>query len=342
MNLRPRQIVYLVTGVVVLWLLFLSRSAMLPFFLAAAFAYILNPLVQILTDHIRLPRVLAVGLIYVAIIALATTTIVDIGGNLTAQSEQFASEARALVQQTNEQISTLPGWLQPMAIDAFESAQASLTFSSHRIGTLLSGALNKTLSVLVFLVASFYFLKDGHSFIRSLLDLFPKHLSDELSEILEKINHALGNYLRGQLLLMFIMGVLTYIGLTIIGVRYALIIAVFTGLVDIIPYIGPVTAASVAMLAAYADQASRLNLEPTVELAIIALLYLILNQIEALFIAPQVMGRMTKIHPLLVMFAVLAGGHLFGIVGFIIAVPLVASLKVVFDHFAAKSHEKAL
>lgn len=337
MKLNSRQTVYIISVVVILWLLFLSRSAIMPFLLAAGFAYILNPLVQFLTHRVRLPRTLSVSLIYIVLIALLTTAIVIVGGNLTAESEQFSQEARALVSQTNEQIATLPGWLQPVAFDAFESARASLTFSSHRLETLLPGVLNKSLSMLVFLVASFYFVKDGQNFIRSLLGLFPDNISEELAVILGKINHVLGNYLRGQLLLMLIMGILTYIGLTIIGVRYTLIISVFTGLADILPYAGPVAAATVAMLVAYTDHISRLSLEPTVELLAIGLLYLVLNQLEALFIAPTVMGRMTKLHPLLVMFAVLAGGHLFGIVGFIVAVPIVASLRVIFDHFVSKN-----
>ncbi len=332
MKITPRQTVYLVSVAVVAWLLYLARSAMMPFLLAAGFAYILNPLVSFLTARVKLPRAFSISLIYIILIALLTGLILFVGGNLMAESEQFSREAKTLVSQTNEQISTLPTWIQPIAFDAFESARTSLTFSNRRVGNFLPGALNRTLSVLVFLVASFYFLKDGHNFLRNGLALLPKNISSEISLILEKINGILGDYLRGQLLLVIIMSTLTYIGLTIIGVRYALILSVFTGFAEIIPYVGPVAAGSVAMLVAYTDQISRLNLEPVIELLAVGLLYFVLRQLEDLFIIPSVMGRITKLHPLTVMFAVLAGGHLFGVVGFIVAVPVVASLRVVIDH----------
>lgn len=339
-KITPRQIAYFAAGSAVVWLLYLSRSAMTPFLLAAGFAYILNPLVQLLTQRVKLPRTFSVSLIYIALIALLTTVVLVVGGNLTQESQEFSREARTLVIQTNEQISALPGWLQPVATEAFDSARASLTFSNRRMGTFLPGALNRTLSVLVFLVASFYFLKDGQNFLRSFLNLLPKNISAEVTIVLDKINRVLGNYLRGQLVLVVIMSTLTYVGLSIIGVKYALIISVFTGFAEIIPYIGPVAAGAVAMFVAYTDQISRLNLEPMMELLVVALLYFVLRQLEDLFVIPQVMGRMTKLHPLLVMFAVLAGGHLFGVVGFVVAVPIVASIRVILDHLLSVAERK--
>lgn len=327
-----RNLVYLGIGFVALWLLYLVRSALLPFILAAAFAYLLNPAVSFLTHRVKLPRNLSITLIYIVIIALLSVLVLNIGRNLSAESEQFARETRSFFREANSAILSLPDWLQPIATDSLESARTSLLYPQRRIMAFIPGAVNRTISLLVFLVASFYFLRDGHKFLQGFLGFFPKTLARELEEVTVKINNVLGNYLRGQLLLVAIMGTLTYIGLTIIGVRYALILAVFTGFAEIVPYIGPVVAALVAMGVAFTDQISRFNLVPVIDLASVGIVYFVLRQLEDLFIIPQVMGRLTKLHPLIIMFAVLAGGHLFGLLGYLAAVPVVASLKVVASH----------
>lgn len=327
-----RYLVYLGVGIAALWLFYLVRSALLPFILAAAFAYLLNPFVSFLTHKVKLPRNLSIIIIYLILIGTLSTAVLVIGRNLATESEQFARETRIFLREANSTIATLPDWLQPIATDGLESARTSLLYPQRRVMAFIPGAVNRTISVLVFLVASFYFLRDGHYFLRSLLNLLPGRIAKELEEILEKINGVLGNYLRGQLLLVAIMSTLTYIGLTIIGVRYALILSIFTGFAEIVPYVGPVVAAIVAMGVAFTDQVSRFNLVPVLDLVAVGSLYLVLRQLEDLFIIPQVMGRLTKLHPLVILAAVLAGGQLFGLLGYLAAVPVVASLKVIADH----------
>ena len=187
----------------------------------------------------------------------------------------------------------------------------------------MPGALNRSISVLVFLVATFYFLKDWQGF----------KVKGELEIILQKINKVLGDYLRGQILLVIIMSVLTYLGLQIVGVRYGLILSVFTSFAEIVPFVGPLVAAGVAMFVAFTDNYSRISPLPLIDVVTVASLFLVLRQLEDLFIIPQVMGRVTKLHPLIIIMAVLFGGHVFGILGYLLAVPVVASLKVVLDHY---------
>lgn len=335
MKKRNEYLIYGLAAVFGLWFLYWARSATTPFILAAAFAYLLNPFVSLITRWARLPRDLSIVLIYVAIIGLLGTGVVFVTNNLNFESEQFSRETRVIMRDLNSSIADLPGWLQPVVSDSFESIRGSLLYPQKRIAAFLPGAVNRTIGILVFLVASFYFLRDGQRFVKAFFRLFPQNIASEVEEIIFKINGVLGNYLRGQLLLVAIMSTLTFIGLMVIGVRYALILSIFTGLAEIIPFIGPIVAASVAMIVAFADQISRFNFVPAIDLFVVAALYFVLRQLEDLFIIPVVLGRLTKLHPLVVMFSVLAGGHLFGLMGYLAAVPVIASVKVVWDHIKA-------
>ena len=290
------------------------QNILAPFFLAAIFAYLLNPAVNLLHRHFKFPRTLSISLIYIVIIGLIAILALNVGVQLANESKEFSFEANNLIKQTNSQISVLPNWLRPLALDTFESIRSSLLLPNHRIVSYLPGALNRTISILI----------------------FDKKKRPEIELIIQKINHVLGNYLRGQLFLILIMSALTYVGLLIIGVRYALIISIFTGFAEIVPFAGPIIAAAVAVIVAFTDQFSRINpTAPLLDVIAVVSMYTVLRQLEDLFIIPQVMGRVTKLHPLVILFSVLVGGQVFGIIGYIIAVPVIASAKVVFDHIKA-------
>lgn len=336
MKFKRQQLIYGLFLALIALVLYLGRAMLAPFVLAAIFAYILNPLVDFLAHKMRLPRGLSVAIIYIVLIGLIAVLAVNIGIRISEESAQFSLEAKTFLRETNSQISSFPDWLRPISLDIVESVRGSVPFTNKRVMAYLPGALNRTIGVLVFLTSAFYFLKDGKNFKNGFMNLLPSEIKEDLEAILHKINRVLGDYLRGQLLLVLIMSVLTYIGLTIIGVRYGLILAVFTGFAEIIPIIGPIVAGTVAVLVAFTDQYSRLGINPTLDVVVVASLYVVLRQIEDIFIIPQVMGRMTKLHPLVVLFSVLIGGHIFGVMGYLIAVPLAASLKVVLDHYATK------
>lgn len=333
MKIDSRKLIYFGLLIGMVLLAYMAKAVFGPFILAALFAYLLNPLANFLTHHIRLPRTISITLIYVLLIGTLAVAVLNIGARISQESSDFTFETRHFVSEANTAIATMPDWIQPVAKDALDSIRSSLSFPHGKVVAFLPGAVNRTVSTLVFLVASFYFLRDGTIFIKNVLAFLPRKIEQEMDVVIGKIGKVMGDYLRGQLFLVIIMSTLTYIGLLIIGVRYALILSIFTGLAEIIPYVGPVVAAGVAMTVGFVDNYSRFGATPVIDATVIAALYTVLRQLEDLFIIPQIMGRMTKLHPLAVMFVVLAGGHLFGIIGFLVAVPLTASLKVVLEHF---------
>jgi predicted PurR-regulated permease PerM len=170
----------------------------------------------------------------------------------------------------------------------------------------------------------FYLLKDMKSMHRGVLMLIPGAYRGRVSRILHDIDAALGQYIRGQLTVCFILGILTYIGYKIIGLPYAGVLAVFAGITDVIPYIGPFLGAAPAILIA---------LTVSWKIAVLTIaINLLIQFLEGNVVSPLVVGKTLHLHPLLIILAVTVGGEVAGITGLIFAVPLVAVGKVIFQH----------
>lgn len=328
---KQQSVIILLIGLTAL-VLFIARSILTPFLLAAAFAYLLNPVVKVLQRTTKLPRPASIAIIYTILIGSLIFLVFTVWSRYAEEAFQFNQEARSFLYQAESQVENMPVWLRPLAADLLNSGRSFLLLAPRRLISMLPGAINGGVSILIFLVAMFYFLKDGEAMVESFFGLFPNNLKTEVKEVIRKVNAVLGNYLRGQLLLITIMSTITLIALNFIGVRYSLLLSLFTGVAETIPFIGPIVAAVLAMLIAYTDNFSRWGLDPVTQVILVGVTYTVLRQIEDLFVIPQVMGRLTKLHPLVILFSALLGGHLFGIIGFIIAVPVAASLRVVFEH----------
>lgn len=342
-NIQKKEIVLALTVIFVIAVIYLARDILAPFVLAAVFAYLLNPLINLLTHKTKISRTLAISIVYFILIGGLVALIFTVWSRFSQESIEFTKEARNFLTGANSQISSLPEWMRPIAVDLLDSGRTTLLLSPRRISTLLPLAVNRGVGILVFLVAMFYFLKDGLKFTENILRLFPNDLKFEIEVIVKKVNRVLGSYLRAQLLLIAIMSVLTFLVLSIIGVRYSVLLSIFTGVAETVPFVGPVVAAVLAMLVAYTDNYSHLGMDPVIQVLVVGLSYTILRQIEDLFVIPQVLSRTTKLHPMVVLFSALFGGHLFGVVGFIVAVPVVASLRVIVDHsLDLFNHKKTL
>ena len=128
------------------------------------------------------------------------------------------------------------------------------------------------------------------------------------------------------------MSTATGLMLTILGVKFALILGIISGFLELIPLIGPWSAGSLAALTAFLTGGNRFNLDPTTLALLIGFLYFALRMMEDYLVIPQLLGRLTRLHPVIVLFAVLAGGSLAGAIGFVLAVPVAASLRILLEY----------
>ena len=323
-------------------------------------AYILNPIVNAL-QRIRIRRGLAVVLVYILLLnililgsILITQVIVQLGEFIGLIPEAFDSISRYL-----GTISTrVSGWLSgtferlPNFFErfGFETSSDQLSLEAQaRIQEILSGAvtningllrrllsdgpslllsgaasiISTTLQIILILLASAYFLFDFPKFVESFRLAVPTRYRRLFTDLSQKADRAVGGYLRGQLLITLILGVLIYIGLSIAGVPLALAISFLAAIFNLVPYLGPIIGVIPAVLLGF-------TVSPwTAFWAVIV--FIIANQLEGNVLAPYILSKNTNLHPVTVLLAILVGAGMFGLLGALLAVPVVALLKVVLD-----------
>ncbi|MCL4418826.1 AI-2E family transporter [Patescibacteria group bacterium] len=340
MTIRLRTAFFIFIGLVTLSFLYIERAILIPFILAAIFAYIFNPIVNFASHKVRLPRSLSILIIY----ALIITGIIILGSISTRQILQESTELRrfssSFIAALQEQVNLLPSWLKPEVKDLLSSFEKSRFLSSSSIITLFPRAVSGVFSLLVFLFSAFYFLKEGRKIFDRALRYIPNDYKIEVEILMRKINSVFGGYLRGILLLILIVALATYISLTILGVRFALILAIFSGFAEIIPFIGPISAGAVAAIVVLLNGTSNFPLTPIQGAIVVAIVYFLIRQIQDYLITPQIMGKIVGLHPVVILFSVLAGEHLWGPMGFVLGVPVAATIRILLEFYLDKVNEK--
>ncbi|MBI2026068.1 MAG: AI-2E family transporter [Candidatus Levybacteria bacterium] len=332
MNIRLKFIFFLTIGFLLILFLYIQREILTPFIFAAIFAYILNPVVNILHKRLKVPRTISVIVIYTLIIGIIIGTIFVSYKRVIDESSQLKTQITTITKSAKTQINTLPQWVRPTLNDAVVSLEKSISVSVPSVYSFVPQIFSRIITFIIFLFAAFYFLKEGGGMFDRLLNLVPNRYKIEVDILLKKINSVLGSYLRGQIFLVILVSFVLFICLTIIGVRYALILAIFSGFAEIVPIIGPIFAAGVAALVAYFGGNSNLGLDPLQTAIVVVIVYTVVRQIQDYLINPHVMGRITKLHPLIILFAVIAGEHVAGITGLLLAVPIAGILKITIEY----------
>jgi len=308
------------------------KAVLAPFIIAMIISYVLNPLVTLLAER-RVPRSIAVLLIYAVFAAAVTVILLNAIPMVVEQIEQLNRHAPELTMRAQNLLnrlnnhSLLPESLRG-AIDKslveFEKriAESALSFMNN-IGSML----NAVFAAFIIPFLAFYILKDFNAFERAIINFVPRSRRQNVIRLFKDIDEALGNYIRGQFIVCGIVGLLAYTGYWLIGLPYPLLLASFVAITNIIPYLGPFIGAAPALLVA-----STVSLK----MALLTVLVNTLCQIvEGNVISPQVVGRSLRMHPLTIIFALLAGGEIAGLVGMILAVPAFAAAKVVLQHLFA-------
>lgn len=336
MRISQKSIIISILVIITLWFMYMVRSVLTPFILAAVFAYILSPLVSFFQNKLRFHKMVAVIFVYSGVVLVLGFISTELGIRLAMESREFSHEYKGVESILFYNLGTLPYWLRNWIMEVVRTVNTNGFFSPQKIWPYFSGALTGIGSIFVFLISGFYFLKEGDEISKKFTSLLPSINKVEVAILIKKMSMTLNNYLRGQIFLIVLMSAVSYLGLSYMGVRYALILGIFTGFAEVIPFIGPFIAGTAACLVALLDGYSSFGMSPLFEIAIIASMYFLFRQIEDIFVIPYVMGHATKLHPLIVLFAVLAGGHLWGVMGMILAVPTAAIVRLVLEYYYTK------
>ena len=340
---RTKVVVVMVLIGLTLLFVYGVRAIIWPFIWAAVLAYLLAPLVTWLCRHSRLHR------FWVTLILM----VFFLGGIVMLFTFGYPPLSREL---EGLRLS-LPSIVSNLESTVGEFAQVDLFGLEEVIGTsgeLLAGVLDSAtsqmvdaaleialhvvellLKFLLCLFTTFYLLLESNRFGAWARRMVPVPYRNEMANLGGQIDRMLGRFIRGEVMLVIIMSVATYIGLKLLGMPYALVLAPVAGVLELIPFIGPFMAATPAVLLALVYP-SPFGWSPVVNAIVVAVMYTVLRHLEDYLIIPNVVGRYVQLNPVLTIFAILSGGALFGISGMLLAIPAAAILRIVLNYLYVK------
>jgi sporulation integral membrane protein YtvI len=303
-----------------------------PFLVSLILSYLLLPVVHFM-ERRRITRSLAIIVIYIAFALIVfifcvrvMPLLLDDLQDLAEQLPEYAAGLQDLLGQLEENYErfNLPPRIREIVDNNIQGLGDALVFQLERSYNFLIELFNRIILLLLVPILTFYFIRDEAYLRQKALELFPARYRRELVAVAEEINAALGAFIRGALLVSLLVGLLTYIGLLILGVNYALVLALIVGITNLIPYIGPIIGALPAIVVAFLDT-------PLLALKV-TILIIIVQQVETQLIAPPIIGHSIRLHPLAIFLALLLGGKLFGFIGLILALPATIILRIVTTH----------
>lgn len=314
-----------------------GRIILAPLLLSVLIIFILNPFVSWL--HLKgVPRFLGVilgFLVFFSSIALLAIALVP---DIAAQAQSFVDTFPALYDDSVSQVKTLlaSAGFETTGVWNYDQLVAYLNDPANR-DTLISLALDRLGSVtagifefiLVFLIGpvlAFYFLIDLPNVQRRLVEVFPERRRAEAAHVGRQLNTALGGFLRGQLVVALIVGIMLSFGYSLIGLQFWLLIGLIGGMLNIVPFLGPWVGGFLGVLVAIttADMGTA---------AWALVVAIVVQQIDNNFVSPTVLRATVRLHPSVTLLALVLGGAFAGIWGVIIAVPLTATLKILVGHW---------
>jgi predicted PurR-regulated permease PerM len=329
-----RQVVFWLAALVVfILLLWLLSPILLPFIAGLAIAYLLTPLTDRL-EHLGLHR-LAAALIIIALVVLAIILVIllvapILGGQLSSFIDNipgYVTKLRSLVTDPSNP------WVQKLVgsgIASDKTISDLVTQGAGYLTTLLKSlwsggrALISLFSLIVITpVVAFYLIYDWHSMIRSADSWIPLHQRDTVRSLAHEVDAAIAGFVRGQSAVCLILGTYYALGLTLAGLNFGLLIGLISGLITFIPYVGSMTGLILALAVAVAQ------FWPHYAPVLIVLgIFLVGQFLEGNVLSPKLVGQSVGLHPVWLIFALLAFGYLFGFVGLLVAVPLAATIGV--------------
>lgn len=325
------------------WVVYVRQSLLMvltPFLLSLVSAYLLSPVVQYMERRMisRSMAIIVIYLLFAIVIFVFCVGVMplflDDLQELMLQLPDYAERLQEIFAHMQEDYRrfNLPDYVRELIDNNIAGAGELLTIQLERSYNFLIDLFSRVLLLLLVPILTYYFLRDEAALKEKLISLFPYRARRRLINLAVEIDTALGAYIRGALLISLAVGLMTYIGLLILGVNFPLVLAIIVGITNLIPYIGPIIGAVPALLLALLEQ-------PLLTLKVLILI-IVVQQVESQLITPYVIGRSVRMHPLAIILALLLAGKLFGIVGLILAIPAAIILRILAKHLLPAVRQK--
>lgn len=317
-----------------LWFLFLVREVVVLLFLAVIIAASIDPVVDFLQKK-KIPRSVGAMFIYIIlfsivslIISFLIPPIVNQFQDFSQSSAQYFSEAGSSVSETGGifQADGLKHYFQNMLNNLGDS------FSNipQKIFSTTVGVFSGVISAIVVFSMAFYMVMEEDGIKKFIVSIAPEKKKEYAADLTNRVESKIGNWMAGQLFLMITISILDFIGLYMIGIPYALILAIFAGVLEVVPYVGPIISAVPGIILGFL-------ISPTVGFLAI-LVYFIAQQFESHVLVPQVMKKAVGLNPVATIVAILIGFKLAGALGAIIAVPAATAISLFISDVIAEKN----
>jgi len=308
-EITQKTIIFAVLFILGLLFLFQIRYLALFIFIALILMSALSPLVDHLEKY-RVPRGLSTIVLYILLWSFISFSVASLVPPLVEQSANFLTRLPQDVERITQG---------RFDVSIFEPQLASLP---QNIFKIIVGAFNNVVSLFTLMVIVYYLILERKNLHKYLLFLFGNNGREERAEaFINQLEKKLGGWVRGQLLLMLFVGLLSYVGLVFLGIEFAIPLAFLAAILEIVPSIGPTLSAVPAILVA-------LGSSPVLALAVAAL-YFVIQQVENNFLVPKVMSKAVGLSPLVVIVALLVGLKLAGLAGAVLAIPAVLLIEII-------------
>ncbi len=308
------------------------RDVLIVIFVALVLAAAIDPWITAI-ERRGIPRNVGIAITFISLIAFLSLVVIALVPLIADQLSQFLNA----FPQIYEKGFTLVQGVKDQAI--VEGIQKGLDSLNSAVGQVTKGFLTGVVGffggIFTFIsifVLTFYLTMEEQGMKRLAVDLSPARFRPYLSKLFRRIEERLGHWLRGQLFLGLIIATVTYIGLTILGVKYALVLALIAGITELLPAIGPFIGAIPAIIVATSQQ-------PILGVWVTGM-YLVIQQLENHFIVPKVMSKATGLNPAIIIIALLVGAKLAGMIGVILAVPTVIIISTFLEDFLEEKKEE--
>jgi predicted PurR-regulated permease PerM len=310
------------------WLLFYLRDIIVLFFIAFILGTALEPAVDYFQKK-KVPR-WTTALVFYLLLGLGLYFLVRL------IVPPMSAEVQSLAEQRDELAGFLNGLVENLPANTREALTSYIDQLPSRVGELTSagiisnvlGVFSGLLGVVTVFVVTFYLLLERAAVEKTILAYWPEKTRSKAMRVFKKMSVKMSLWVRGQLILSGVVGILTFIGLTILGVEYALTLALIAAVTELLPIIGPFIGAAPAILIA-------LSASPTLALWVM-LLYFGIQQFESQVLVPMVMKKAVGLSPIIIIFSLLVGARLLGFIGIIIAVPVASAISVLLDYMKDK------
>jgi predicted PurR-regulated permease PerM len=320
------------------WVMYLLAPVLSPFVAGAVLAYLGDPLVDRLEDR-GVNRTIGVSLIFVLFTTLAVLAILLLIPMVQKQVVIAYETIPEFIAWIN---STAFPWLQAnlgLSVDRLEPEALMATLESNvgEASSILTSVLksigSSTMAFVLWItnlvlipVVAFYLMRDWDVMVKNIQDLLPRGRVSMASTLASEMDEVLGHFLRGQLLVMLSLGLIYSVGLWVVGLNVALVVGMIAGLASVVPYLGfiiGIVSAIVAALVQFGDITSLIG---------VVIVFGIGQALESMVLTPMLVGDKIGLHPVAVIFAIMAGGQLFGFVGVLVALPVAAMIMVLLRH----------